>query len=56
MTTIVIFYPCFRYFRFVNTMITLAQVLHQTCYIRLAISLNTVQHRPTMLDDVAINH
>ena len=36
-------------------MITLAQVLHQICYIRLAISLNIVQHRPTMLDDIAIN-
>ena len=50
MTTIFIFYPCFRYFPFVNTMFTLAKVLHQACYIRLAISLNTVQHRPTMLE------
>ena len=27
---------------------------HQTCCIRLPTSFNTVQHRPTMLDDVAI--
>ena len=36
-------------------MIRLAQVLHQICCIRLAISLNIVQHRRTMLDDIKIN-
>ena len=29
-------------------------MLHQTCSVRLATSFNTVQHCPTMLDDVAI--